>query len=318
MAGRRHRSRRPGHRRHPDQDQASTAGPARASPSGPSSLLRRVTVIISTGELSTAGGSGLPADTNLATVTAAIITAARQAADRAAGRAAADAAAGGCAHTQASPAYQVPARIREFINLRDLTCRFPTCRQPAQRCDADHTKPHDQGGPTCLCNLGSALPVPSSAQAASAMAPRPARTRQLHLDHPHRTHLQRPTRPASRLNALQPDLPLDATCGLPVRSGSGDASVRRSAAGQGAGHGYGKHLQLLRLRPDGLCGCQGRRGVAAHRPVHGLILPSTAGQRLTRCGLLSDPVQVSGRPGHDRGGDDLRFVVAVPLGEEFG
>ena len=130
------------------------AGPARASPSGPSSLLRRVTVIISTDQLSTVVGSGLPADTDLATVAAAIITAARKAADRAAGQAAADAAAGGCAHTQASAAYQVPARIREFINLRDLTCRFPTCRQPAQRCDADHTKPYDQGGPTCLCNLG--------------------------------------------------------------------------------------------------------------------------------------------------------------------
>ncbi|HEY3905800.1 MAG TPA: HNH endonuclease signature motif containing protein, partial [Streptosporangiaceae bacterium] len=60
----------------------------------------------------------------------------------------------GCAHIQASPAYQVPARLREFINLRDLTCRFPTCRQPAERCDADHTKPHDQDGPTCTCNLG--------------------------------------------------------------------------------------------------------------------------------------------------------------------
>ena len=111
-------------------------------------------MIISTDELSTVADSGLPADTNLAIVAAAIITAARTAADRAAGRMAADAAAGGCAHTQASPAYQVPARLREFINLRDLTCRFPTCRQPAQRCDADHTKPYDQGGPTCLCNLG--------------------------------------------------------------------------------------------------------------------------------------------------------------------
>ena len=130
-------------------------GPARASPRTPSSLLRRVTVIISTDELSTATpNNGHCPDANLANVAAAIITAARQAADRAAGRMAADTAAGGCAHTQASPAYQVPARIREYINLRDLTCRFPTCRQPAQRCDADHTKPHDQGGPTCLCNLG--------------------------------------------------------------------------------------------------------------------------------------------------------------------
>ena len=111
-------------------------------------------MIMSVDELNAAGHGGHYADDNLATVRAAIITAARKAADQAATRAAADAAAQGCAHTQASPAYQVPARLREFVNLRDLTCRFPTCRQPAWRCDADHTTPHDQGGPTCSCNLG--------------------------------------------------------------------------------------------------------------------------------------------------------------------
>jgi hypothetical protein len=132
------------------------AGSARASPGSSSSLLRRVTVIISADDLSATAGSGGRTDDNLANVAAAIITAARQAAERAAERAVADAAAGvgGCAHTQASQSYQVPARLREFVNLRDLTCRFPTCRQPAERCDADHTKPHDQGGPTCACNLG--------------------------------------------------------------------------------------------------------------------------------------------------------------------
>jgi hypothetical protein len=105
-------------------------------------------------EVNGTAASGLSTDDNLASVAAAIIVASRRAVGQAAGRAAADAAAGGCAHTQASPAYQVPARLREFVNLRDLTCRFPTCRQPAWRCDADHTQPHHQGGPTCTCNLG--------------------------------------------------------------------------------------------------------------------------------------------------------------------
>jgi hypothetical protein len=202
----------------------SPTDPARASPVTPSSLLRRVTVIVSTAELTadglsadavsagdhgtaglstdglstdglsvsgfsadgfsagglSAGGlsaGGLSADDlsaddlsagglstgvrgdprpdgKIATILAAIITAARNAAAEAAERAAADTAAGGCAHTQASQAYQVPVRLREFVNLRDLTCRFPTCRQPAWHCDADHTRPYDQGGLTCLCNLG--------------------------------------------------------------------------------------------------------------------------------------------------------------------
>ncbi|HEX9623465.1 MAG TPA: HNH endonuclease signature motif containing protein, partial [Streptosporangiaceae bacterium] len=164
----------------------SPCRPARAGPGQPSSLLRRVTVIVGPDDLSAEAGSGQRADNdggqradsnggqradnnigrragndggqgagnNIAAVLTAIITAAQKAAGQAAERTAADAAAGGCAHTQASLAYEVPVRLREIVNLRDLTCRFPTCRQPAWRCDADHTQPYDQGGPTCLCNLG--------------------------------------------------------------------------------------------------------------------------------------------------------------------
>jgi hypothetical protein len=108
----------------------------------------------STAGTSPGSGTGGNQDGHLARVFAAIVTAGGHAADRAAERAAADAAAGGCAHTQASQAYQVPRGLREFVNVRDLTCRFPTCRQPASRCDADHTRPFDQNGPTCSCNLG--------------------------------------------------------------------------------------------------------------------------------------------------------------------
>jgi hypothetical protein len=66
----------------------------------------------------------------------------------------ADAVAGGCAHLGASPAYQVPSRLRDYIAARDVTCRFTTCRQPVWCCDIDHTEPYDQGGRTCKCNTG--------------------------------------------------------------------------------------------------------------------------------------------------------------------
>jgi hypothetical protein len=132
----------------------SPAGPARAGLDDPSSLLHRVTVVMAASELNIAGCKGLRAEGNLGQVLAAIITAGQQAVVQAAERTAADAEAGGCAHGQASVAYQVPARLREFVNLRDLTCRFPICRQPAWRCDCDHTRPWDQDGPTCCCNLG--------------------------------------------------------------------------------------------------------------------------------------------------------------------
>jgi hypothetical protein len=37
-----------------------------------------------------------------------------------------------------------------------VTCRNPACRQPAWRADLDHTRPWEDDGPTCSCNLGGA------------------------------------------------------------------------------------------------------------------------------------------------------------------
>jgi hypothetical protein len=62
-------------------------------------------------------------------------------------------AAGGCTHEEASPGYRVPDRMRALVEARDQTCGFPTCRQPAWRCEQDHTIAHRLGGPTCPCNL---------------------------------------------------------------------------------------------------------------------------------------------------------------------
>ena len=71
-------------------------------------------------------------------------------------RAATDAAAGGCAHHAQSDGYRPPPRLREQVTARDLTCRNPACRQPAWRADLDHTRPWEDGGRTCSCNLGGA------------------------------------------------------------------------------------------------------------------------------------------------------------------
>jgi hypothetical protein len=83
-----------------------------------------------------------------------ILARAARAAARARAAAAADAAADGCAHAAASPGYRPPPRLHDYITARDLTCRFPVCRQPAWRGDLDHTVPFDDGGLTCRCNLG--------------------------------------------------------------------------------------------------------------------------------------------------------------------
>ncbi|WP_165764029.1 HNH endonuclease signature motif containing protein, partial [Nocardioides sp. PD653] len=43
--------------------------------------------------------------------------------------------------------------LREQVMLTHPTCVFPHCTRPSRSCDADHIIEHDQGGPTCSCNL---------------------------------------------------------------------------------------------------------------------------------------------------------------------
>jgi len=112
------------------------------------SVLRQVSVTICPDQQTLVPDSGLPM------IYQRTLRAAARAAGDARLQAVADAAAGGCAHIQASPAYQPPPLLREFITARDGTCRFPTCRQPVWRCDLDHCIPYDKGGRTCRCNLG--------------------------------------------------------------------------------------------------------------------------------------------------------------------
>jgi hypothetical protein len=49
--------------------------------------------------------------------------------------------------------YRPPADLADFVLARDRTCRFPGCRQPAHRCDLDHTRPYPDGE-TNAENLG--------------------------------------------------------------------------------------------------------------------------------------------------------------------
>jgi hypothetical protein len=42
---------------------------------------------------------------------------------------------------------------RDHVTQRDRTCRFPGCRQPARRCQIDHSEEFCDGGATCPCNL---------------------------------------------------------------------------------------------------------------------------------------------------------------------
>lgn len=47
----------------------------------------------------------------------------------------------------------IPSRaLADYVRCRDLTCRFPGCDKPADRCDLDHTVPYP-AGPTHASNL---------------------------------------------------------------------------------------------------------------------------------------------------------------------
>ena len=49
--------------------------------------------------------------------------------------------------------YTPSADMKRFLRARDQHCRFPGCRQPAHRCDRDHTLDYALGGDTDVCNL---------------------------------------------------------------------------------------------------------------------------------------------------------------------
>lgn len=49
--------------------------------------------------------------------------------------------------------YRPSKRLRRLLNARDQHCRWPGCRRPAHRSDADHTVPWERGGPTSAGNL---------------------------------------------------------------------------------------------------------------------------------------------------------------------
>ena len=61
---------------------------------------------------------------------------------------------GPCDHAKLRVRYRPSAKLQHLVRVRRRTCTFPGCRQPARRCDLDHTIAFDRGGVTCLCNLG--------------------------------------------------------------------------------------------------------------------------------------------------------------------
>ena len=74
----------------------------------------------------------------------------------------------------ATPAYEVPDRIREQVILRDRTCVFPWCTRPARGCDIDHVTEFDHHAePRADHNPAPPRPRTSPRCAGSTTASRP-------------------------------------------------------------------------------------------------------------------------------------------------
>jgi Domain of unknown function (DUF222) len=117
-------------------------------------VVGRVTIAIRESWLGTPRAADPAGPSPIREITAMVLRAAARAADRARSERPSQTQAGACAHALASDSYRPPPRIRDFVSIRDVTCRFRTCGQPAWRTDLDHTVPWQKGGLTCSCNLG--------------------------------------------------------------------------------------------------------------------------------------------------------------------
>jgi len=120
-------------------------------------LIGRVTLIARAGQATREcdrSPPGCTAEPRLAEIVKLAGAAAARAAAEAERRDRRDQRAGGCAHDLASAAYRPPPRVGEFVIARDRTCRFRSCRRPAEQCDLDHVIPYHEGGLTCACNIG--------------------------------------------------------------------------------------------------------------------------------------------------------------------
>jgi hypothetical protein len=60
---------------------------------------------------------------------------------------------GTCDHTQAEPGYRPSRKLRHLVTARSSRCTAPGCGRPGAACDLDHTRPWEDGGITCECDL---------------------------------------------------------------------------------------------------------------------------------------------------------------------
>src|ERR1700677_760323 len=60
---------------------------------------------------------------------------------------------GACQHAHAEDRYRPSRKLRHLVMARSTRCAAHGCSRPAAACDQDHTRPWEDGGITCECDL---------------------------------------------------------------------------------------------------------------------------------------------------------------------
>jgi hypothetical protein len=59
-----------------------------------------------------------------------------------------------CDHRFRARGHNPGVKLRHLARIRHATCTAPTCRRPSVQTDFEHSIPFENGGATCLCNVG--------------------------------------------------------------------------------------------------------------------------------------------------------------------
>jgi hypothetical protein len=62
--------------------------------------------------------------------------------------------AGPCDHKHQAKGHDPGRKLKHLTGILNESCTFPPCRCAAHHSDYEHSKPHDKGGKTCLCQAG--------------------------------------------------------------------------------------------------------------------------------------------------------------------
>jgi len=62
--------------------------------------------------------------------------------------------AGPCDHAHQAAGHDPGRLLRHLTEVLNATCTLPPCRRPASQSDYEHSRPHQRGGRTCLCEAG--------------------------------------------------------------------------------------------------------------------------------------------------------------------